>query len=198
MYSGSIQKLIQEFEKLPGIGHKSAQRIAFHLLNQPIAKVNQFAEVLVNTRKNTSLCSQCFNFTEKSLCNICAGAKRDASTICVVEEPKDVLAVERIKEYNGIYHVLHGAISPMRGIGPEQIKIKELLYRLKDETVSEIILATNPNVEGEATAMYLSRLIKPIGVKVTRIAHGIPIGGDLEYADEVTLFKAIEGRRDIL
>lgn len=196
-YSGVILKLIQEFEKLPGIGHKSAQRLAFHVLSMSKQKVENFSTALIDAKNKTSFCAVCFDITQNNPCDICSSIKRDKSIVCVVQEPKDVLAMERIKEYNGLYHVLHGAISPMQGIGPENIKIKELLERLKSDEIKEIILATNLNVEGEATAMYISKLLKPIGIKISRIAHGIPIGGDLEYADEVTLYKALEGRREI-
>jgi recombination protein RecR len=196
-YTGVIQRLIQEFERLPGIGHKTAQRLAFHVLSLPQAKVEQFSKTLMDAKTQTSFCERCFNLTEQNPCSICSSGKRDHTTICIVEDPKDVVAMERIKEYHGVYHVLHGSISPMQGIGPEQIKIKELLNRLKADAIEEIILATNPNIEGEATAMYISKLLKPIGIKMTRIAHGVPIGGDLEFADEVTLFKALEGRREI-
>lgn len=196
-YSGVILRLIQEFEKLPGIGHKSAQRLAFHVLSMPKQRVENFSKALVDAKLKTCFCSTCFDITENNPCDICSSVKRDKSTVCVVQDPKDVLAMERIKEYNGLYHVLHGAISPMQGIGPENIKIKELLERLKSDEIKEIILATNPNVEGEATSMYISKLLKPIGIKISRIAHGIPIGSDLEYADEVTLYRALEGRREI-
>jgi recombination protein RecR len=197
VYTGVVQKLIQEFEKLPGIGHKTAQRLAFHVLNLNMEKAQEFAKAILDAKEKTGYCNICTNITEKNPCEICSSGKRDSSTICVVEDPKDVVAMERIKEFHGVYHVLHGSISPMHGVGPEQIKIKELLNRLKSDEVKEIILATNPNIEGEATAMYISRLLKPIGIKITRIAHGIPIGGDLEYADEVTLFRALEGRREM-
>jgi recombination protein RecR len=194
-YSGVVQKLIDEFEKLPGIGHKTAQRLAFHVLNLSVEKVEALANSIKDAKSMTSYCTICCNITEKNPCSICSAPARDRSIICVVEDPKDVAAVERIKEFNGTYHVLHGSISPMHGIGPDEIKIKELVVRLGDDTVKELILATNPNLEGEATAMYISRLLKPMGIKMSRIAHGIPVGGELEYADEVTLFKALEGRR---
>jgi recombination protein RecR len=192
-----IARLIEEFEKLPGIGHKTAQRLAFHILNQPDAKVEAFARALVDARRKTARCSVCGNITDADPCRICMADKRDATTICVVENPRDVVAMERMREYKGMYHVLNGVISPLEGRGPNDINIKALITRLADGRVREVNLATNPNVEGEATAVYLSRLIKPLGVKATRIAYGISVGGDLEYADEVTLAKSIEGRREM-
>lgn len=192
-----IARLIEEFEKLPGIGHKTAQRLAFHILNQPDAKVEAFAHALVEARRKTMQCTVCGNITDADPCRICTAEKRDRSTICVVENPRDVVAMERMREYKGMYHVLNGVISPLEGRGPNDINIKALITRLSDGRVREVILATNPNVEGEATAVYLSRLIKPLGVKATRIAYGISVGGDLEYADEVTLAKSIEGRREM-
>ena len=196
-YVAPLAKLIEEFSKLPGIGNKTAQRLSFFLLDMSMGDVEQLASAIVSAKKNIKYCSVCYNITDSELCNICANPKRDKSTICVVEDCRDVVAMEKVKEFKGLYHVLHGAISPMEGIGPENIKIRELLTRLGDHDVKELILATNPNIEGEATAMYISRLVKPLGVKATRIAHGIPVGGDLEYADEVTLMKALEGRREI-
>ena len=196
MYPVSLQELIEEFQKLPGIGHKSAVRLAFHVMNMPEAKTQKFIDAINKAKKSVHLCEKCQNLTDKPLCDICQSAKRDNSVICVMESPKDVTALEKTKEYNGLYHVLHGAISPMDGVGPEDIKIKELMARLTPE-VTEVIMATNPTVEGEATAMYIARLLKPMGITVTRIAHGIPVGGDIEYADEVTLTRAIEGRREI-
>ena len=196
-YSPSIEKLIESFEKLPSIGHKTATRLAFHMLNLNEESTKEFINSIIEAKKNLRYCSKCFNITETDPCPICSSPKRDQSTICVVEDVKDVVAMEKTHEFKGVYHVLHGSISPMNGIGPEDIKIKELLERLKDTDVKEIIIATNPRVEGEATAIYLSKLIKPIGIKVTRIAHGIPVGGDLEYTDEVTLSKALEGRREL-
>ncbi|ACJ32403.1 recombinase RecR [Anoxybacillus gonensis] len=196
-YPEPISKLIDSFMKLPGIGPKTAVRLAFFVLNMKEDVVLDFAKALVNAKRNLTYCSSCGHITDKDPCYICEDDKRDRSIICVVQDPKDVIAMEKMKEYNGLYHVLHGAISPMEGIGPEDIKIAELLRRLQDETVQEVILATNPNIEGEATAMYISRLLKPTGVKITRIAHGLPVGGDLEYADEVTLSKALEGRREL-
>ena len=196
-YSPSIEKLVESFEKLPSIGHKTAQRLAFYMLDLSNDEVKEFVDSITNAKKNLKFCSKCFNISDTEPCNICGNPKRDCSTICVVEDVRDVVAMERTHEYNGVYHVLHGSISPMNGVGPDDIKIKELLARLMDGSVKEIILATNPRVEGEATAMYISKLVKPLGVKVTRIARGIPIGGDLEYTDEVTLTKALEGRSEI-
>ena len=196
-YSPSIEKLIESFEKLPSIGHKTATRLAFHMLNLNEESTKEFINSIIEAKKNLRYCSKCFNITETDPCPICSSPKRDQSTICVVEDVKDVVAMEKTHEFKGVYHVLHGSISPMNGIGPEDIKIKELLERLRDTDVKEIIIATNPRVEGEATAIYLSKLIKPIGIKVTRIAHGIPVGGDLEYTYEVTLSKALEGRREL-
>jgi len=196
-YSNSIAKLIEEFEKLPGIGHKSAQRLAFHILNLSQEETNEFTNA-INTAKNTiHYCSICSNLADTDPCPICSNPKRDPSTICVVSDVKDVIAMEKTHEFKGMYHILHGVISPINGIGPNDIKIKELLGRLNDNVVSEVILATNPTVEGEATAMYISKLIKPLGIKVSRIAHGIPVGGDLEYTDEVTLTLAMNGRREM-
>lgn len=196
-YSPTIEKLIESFEKLPSIGHKTATRLAFHMLNLNTEDTQEFINSIIEAKKNLKYCSKCFNITDTDPCPICSSPKRDQSTICVVEDVKDVVAMEKTHEFKGVYHVLHGSISPMNGIGPEDIKIKELLERLKETDVNEIIIATNPRVEGEATAIYLSKLIKPIGIKVTRIAHGIPVGGDLEYTDEVTLSKALEGRREL-
>ncbi len=192
-----VARLIEEFSKLPGIGKKTAQRLAFHVLNSREDDAIHLAEAIIEAKRKTRYCSICSNITDMDPCNICTSPKRNKSVICVVEDPRDIAAVERIREYNGLYHVLHGAISPMEGVGPEDIKIKELLMRLQGDDVEEIILATNPNIEGEATSMYISKLVKPIGIKVTRIAHGVPVGGDLEYADEVTLAKALEGRREL-
>lgn len=196
-YAAPVAKLIEEFEKLPGIGHKTAQRLAFHVLNLPEEKAAGLAHAIQDAKSKIKYCSICSNLTDVDPCGVCTGANRERSVICVVEEPRDVVAMERIREFKGLYHVLHGAISPMAGIGPEDIKIKELLARIREGNVTEVILATNPNIEGEATAMYISKLLKPLGIKATRIAHGIPVGGDLEYADEVTLAKALEGRREI-
>ncbi|MGN0661073.1 MAG: recombination mediator RecR [Oscillospiraceae bacterium] len=191
-----LTELAEHFAKLPGIGMKSAQRLAYHVLSMSESEVKAFANAMLNARKQVGRCSVCSNLTELEVCPICDSAKRDHSVICVVETPKDVDAFERTNEYKGVYHVLHGLISPINGIGPDQITIKELLKRL-DGNVSEIIMATNPTVEGEATAMYISKLIKPFGVKVTRLAFGLPIGASLEFADEVTLFKALENRNEI-
>jgi recombination protein RecR len=197
-YPEPIAKLIDAFTHLPGIGVKTAGRLAFHVLRMKEEDVLEFAKALVNVKRNLQYCSVCCNITDVDPCRICSDKSRDASVICVVQEPKDLAAMERTREFNGYYHVLQGAISPIEGIGPDDIKVAELLKRLSDERVKELILATNPNVEGEATAMYLSKLVKPIGLKVTRIAHGLPVGGDLEYADEVTLSKALEGRREMI
>ena len=197
MYSETITKLITQFEKLPGIGHKTAVRLAFFVLESPKSYAEEMSKVLIEAKEKVKFCSKCYNITESDPCEICSSKKRDESVICVVENVKDVVAMEKTHEFRGVYHVLHGSISPMNGVGPDDIKIKELLARLMDGQVKEVILATNPRVEGEATAMYLSKLIKPLGIKVTRIAHGIPVGGDLEYTDEITLTKALEGRREI-
>ncbi|MBR4110214.1 MAG: recombination protein RecR [Clostridia bacterium] len=196
-FSASIEKLIEEFEKLPSIGHKTAVRLAFHVLNSPEENAIEFANTIVDARKNLKYCSVCSNITDIDPCPICANAKRNKEVICVVEDVRDIVPIERTHEYSGVYHVLHGVISPVNGIGPNDIKIKELITRIGNEDVKELILATNPNVEGEATAMYISKLVKPFNIKTTRIAHGIPIGGDLEYTDEVTLAKAMENRREI-
>ncbi|SFK08131.1 MULTISPECIES: recombination protein RecR [unclassified Bacillus (in: firmicutes)] len=196
-YPEPISKLIDSFMKLPGIGPKTAVRLAFFVLDMKEDDVLDFAKSLVNAKRNLTYCSICGHITDRDPCYICDDSHRDQSVICVVQEPKDVIAMEKMKEYQGVYHVLNGAISPMEGVGPEDINIPQLLKRLHDETVQEVILATNPNIEGEATAMYISRLLKPTGIKVTRIAHGLPVGGDLEYADEVTLSKALEGRREL-
>ena len=195
-YPIAIEKLIEEFAKLPSIGKKTAQRLALYVLNLPEDEVREFAGALVKARGTVRYCSVCGNFTESETCSICSNPNRDKSIICVVEQPKDIMIIERVKEYNGGYHVLHGNISPMQGRGPQDIRIRELVSRMKEE-VKEVIIATNPNIEGEATAMYISKILRPLEVKVTRIAAGIPVGGDLEYADEVTLSKALEGRREI-
>jgi len=196
-YSPSIEKLIESFERLPSIGHKTAIRLAFHMLDMNENETNEFINSITEAKSKLKYCSICFNIADTDPCPICSNPKRDSSTICVVEDVRDIIAMERTNEYKGVYHVLHGTISPMNGIGPEDIKIKELLNRIRDNDIKEIIIATNPRVEGEATSIYLSKLIKPLGVKVTRIAHGIPVGGDLEYTDEITLTKAMEGRREI-
>ncbi|RKD22823.1 recombination protein RecR [Ammoniphilus oxalaticus] len=196
-YPEPIAKLIEGFTKLPGIGPKTATRLAFFVLKMEEEDVLDLGKALVNAKRDLLFCSQCQNITDTDPCYLCNDKARDASCICVVQEPKDLIAMERTREFQGAYHVLHGAISPMEGIGPEDIRLPELLKRLQDEQVQELILATNPNIEGEATAMYISRLVKPFGIRVTRIAHGLPVGGDLEYADEVTLTKALEGRREL-
>lgn len=195
-YSPSIEKLIESFERLPSIGHKTAARLAFHMLDASEEETNSFIQSIQNAKQNLKYCSKCYNISDTDPCNICSNPKRDENVICVVEDVRDIIAIERTHEYKGVYHVLHGSISPMNGIGPNDIKIKELLARINDNT-KEIIIATNPRVEGEATAMYISKLLKPFEVTVTRIAHGIPIGGDLEYTDEITLSKALEGRREL-
>ncbi len=197
MYAAPVARLIDEFEKLPGIGHKTAQRLAYHILNIPQQKAVAFAKAIVDAKKTIHYCSVCGDLTDIDPCRICGNEKRDHSVICVVESPRDVIAMERVREYKGLYHVLHGVISPMEGTGPEDINMKTLLKRIGEGEISEVILATNPDVEGEATAMYLAKLIKPLGIRTTRIAHGLPVGGDLEYADEVTLAKSLEGRREI-
>jgi len=197
-YPEPIAKLIDSFSRLPGIGPKTAARLAFYVLRMKEDDVVNFAKALVSVKRNLLYCSVCCNITDTDPCRICSDKNRDRSVICVVQEAKDLVAMERMKEFHGMYHVLQGAISPMEGIGPDDIRVAELLKRLADEEVQELILATNPNIEGEATAMYLSRLVKPFGLKVTRIAHGLPVGGDLEYADEVTLSKALEGRRELM
>lgn len=192
-----LNELVNQFSRLPGIGKKTAQRLAFSILQQPEENAKRFAEALINAREKIHFCKCCQSLTDRDLCLICDDSRRDHSVICVVEDPKDVLAFERTREYNGVYHVLHGVISPLDGIGPDQLKIKELMARLSTDEVKEIIMATNPTVEGEATASYISRLVKPMGIKVTRLAYGIPVGGDLEYADEYTLARALEGRNEI-
>lgn len=196
-YAKPLSRLINELSRLPGIGGKTAQRLAFHILSMEDKEAFALADAIRGAKTSMTYCSICGNLTDTDPCAICSDESRDHSLICVVESPKDVVAMEKIREYNGYYHVLHGAISPMDGIGPEDINLKSLIVRLQEETVKELIIATNPNIEGEATAMYIARLIKPSGIKVSRIAHGIPVGGDLEYADEVTLLKAVEGRREL-
>lgn len=192
-----LEALVEQFARLPGIGRKTARRLAYHVLHLSDAEAAQFAEAIISAKKLVKYCTVCQNITDGDICPVCGNPKRDTSVICVAENPRDVISLENTHEYHGLYHVLHGAISPMDNVGPEDLKIPELLRRLQDGTVQEVIMATNPTIEGEATAMYLARLIKPLGVKVTRIAHGVPVGGDLEYADEVTLTRAIEGRREI-
>jgi recombination protein RecR len=196
-YSPSIEKLIEAFEKLPSIGNKTAARLAFHMLDATQEETKEFVQAILDAKKNLKYCTSCYNISDTDPCPICENVNRDHTLVCVVEDVRDVVAMERTHEFKGIYHVLHGSISPMNGVGPDDIKIKELLSKLMGGEVKEIILATNPRVEGEATAMYISKLVKPLGIKVTRIAHGIPVGGDLEYTDEVTLSKALEGRREI-
>ena len=194
-YAKPLTRLINELGRLPGIGGKTAQRLAFHILSLPDDEARSIADAIVNAKMKMKYCSVCGNLTDTDPCSICRDSKRDQDIICVVENPRDVLAIERVKEYRGLYHVLHGAISPMEGIGPDDINLRSLMIRLQQHDIKEIILATNPNIEGEATAMYITKLVKPTGIKVSRIAHGIPVGGDLEYADEETLLKALEGRR---
>lgn len=196
VYGASVTKLIEQFEKLPGIGHKSAQRMAFYILGRTQEEAEEFAEAIKTARRELKYCQICQNMSDKDICDICGNSVRNNGKICVVEDTRDVMAMERSKVFAGRYHVLHGVISPINGIGPDEIRIKELLARI-DDTVSEIIVATNPNVEGEATAMYIARLLKPLGVKVTRIAHGVPVGGDLEYVDEVTIARALENRKEL-
>ena len=195
-YSSQINKLIQELSELPGIGAKSAQRLAFHILNMPVEQVEGLSEAIINARKNVRYCKECFTLTDDELCPICKDASRNHKTIMVVENTRDLAAYEKTQNYDGVYHVLHGAISPMLGIGPNDIKLKELMQRLQQD-VDEVIIATNSSLEGETTAMYISKLIKPTGIKVTRIASGVPVGGDLEYIDEVTLLRALEGRTEL-
>jgi recombination protein RecR len=196
LYSGHINKLIEELAALPGIGSKSAQRLAFHLINMPKAKVERLAQAMLDAKDNVRYCKECYTLTDQDICPVCANQKRDHSTIMVVENTRDLAAYEKTGKYTGVYHVLHGAISPMLGIGPGDIKLKELMHRLEGD-VQEVIIATNSSLEGETTAMYISKLIKPIGVKTTRIASGVPVGGDLEYIDEVTLLRALEGRTEM-
>ena len=196
-YPKPLETLIRELSGLPGIGGKTAQRLAFYILSMPEAQAGALAESITRAKAEMKYCPVCGNLTDRDPCAICADESRDRTKICVVEQAGDVVAIERMKEYNGLYHVLHGAISPMDGIGPEDISLKELIVRLQDSDVDEVILATNPTIEGEATAMYAARLIKPSGIKVSRIAHGIPVGGDLEYTDEVTLARALDGRREL-
>lgn len=196
-YAKPLNRLINEMNKLPGIGGKTAQRLAFHILSMEDKDALALADAIKEAKQSMKYCSVCGNLTEEDPCSICSDETRDPSIICVVENARDVVAMEKIREYKGMYHVLHGAISPMDGIGPEDINLKSLIPRLQDERVQELILATNPTIEGEATAMYIARLIKPSGIRCSRIAHGVPVGGDLEYADEVTLLKAMEGRREL-
>ena len=196
-FSSHIDNLIENLAHLPGIGRKTAQRLAFHIINMDDKKVSDLSQAILRAKENLTYCEICCNIADKSPCAICANPSRDKSMICVVEDPRDVAAMERMREYNGKYHILHGTLSPMDSITPEMLKIKELVGRLADEDLKEVIIATNPTIDGEATAMYIARIIKPMGVKVTRIAHGLPVGGDLEYADDVTIAKALEGRREL-
>lgn len=194
----ALEKMVEQFARLPGIGHKTAQRLAFFVLSLPEHEVEEFAQSVLSAKKSISLCPVCQNLTEGGgLCPVCASPKRDGGVVCVVADPKDVIAMERAREYNGRYHVLHGVLSPMNGVGPDDLHIKSLLSRVAEGGIREVIMATNPDTEGEATAMYLSRLLKPFGVKVTRLAYGIPVGGHLEYADDATLLRALEGRREM-
>ena len=197
VYAQPVQELIDELGRLPGIGPKSAQRIAFHLLKVEKVDALRLARAISEAKERVAFCERCFNIAEGPVCELCADDRRDPTVLCVVEEPRDIVAVEKTQEFNGRYHVLQGAISPIEGIGPEQLRVRELLARIDQESVAEVILCTNPNLEGEATAMYLSRLLKDLQVKVTRIASGLPVGGDLEYADELTLGRALEGRREV-
>lgn len=194
-FAPPVEKLIEQFAKLPGIGHKTAQRLAFHVMSLPEEEVKDFADSLLAAKNNIHTCRICQNLTQGDICKICSDETRDKHTICVVSDPKDLIAIEKTKEYNGLYHVLHGSISPLNGVGPDALKIKELLLRLADEDITEIIMATNPDTEGETTAVYLARLLRPFNIKITRLAYGIPVGGHLEFADQVTLGRAIEGRR---
>ena len=196
-YIEPIARLINEFSRLPGIGGKTAQRLAFHIIDMPKDRVMDLTQAISKAREDIHNCSICCNLTDQNPCAICSSRSRDHSQICVVKDPRDAVAMEKMRDYKGVYHILHGSISPMEGIGPDDIRIKELLHRISDGEVKEVILATNSDVEGEATAVYISRLLKPMGIRVTRIAHGIPVGGDLEYTDEVTLSKAFEGRREM-
>ena len=197
MYAGAVQDLIDELGRLPGVGPKSAQRIAYHLLKVSREDALRLAHAVVEVKDKVAFCRRCFNIAEGEECDVCADPRRTSTEICVVEEPRDIVAVEKTQEFRGRYHVLHGAISPIEGVGPDQLRVKELLARLEPEGVTEVILCTNPNIEGEATAMYLARLLRPLGLRVTRIASGLPVGGDLEYADELTLGRALEGRREV-
>jgi recombination protein RecR len=197
LYAVPVQELIDQLGRLPGVGPKSAQRIAFYLLKLPKEDAERLADAIVEVKARISFCRRCWNVSEGELCELCRDERRDPTIVCVVEEPRDIVAVEKTQEYRGLYHVLQGAISPIEGIGPEQLRVKELLARVDTEGIKEVILCTNPNLEGEATAMYLARLLKPLGLSVTRIASGLPVGGDLEYADELTLGRALEGRREV-
>jgi recombination protein RecR len=196
-YVSPLQNLIDEFRKLPGIGSKTAQRLAYHVLNQPEEKAFRFADAIIEAKKKITYCKICQNFSDSDICSICANPARDKGLICVVESPKDAIQMEKTNEFKGVYHILHGAISPMDNVGPDDIRIKELMSRIAGGEVREVIMATNPNLEGETTAMYISKLLKPFGIKTTRIAHGVPVGGELEFADEVTLAKALQGRVEL-
>jgi len=197
IYGGPVSRLIDELSRLPGIGGKSAQRLAFYIIHQPAERAEAIAEAILSAKRNVRYCSVCCSLTDADPCRICASTKRDAKEIMVVEDPRDMAAYERTGEFHGLYHVLHGAISPMHGVGPNDLTIAALLKRLQENEINEVIIATNPNVEGEATALYIAKILKPLGIKVTRIAHGVPVGGDLEYVDEVTLSRALEGRREL-
>ena len=196
-FAPSVENLIDEFAKLPGIGRKSAQRLAFHVLNLPKEQAQKFADAIMNAKETVHTCPKCQNLTDQELCTICSDPARDHSVICVVTDPKDVISFEKTREFRGVYHVLHGTISPLNHIGPDDIRIRELLHRVAEEDIKEVIIATNPDTEGEATAMYIARLLRPFSIRVTRLAYGIPVGGHLEYIDEVTLMRALEGRQDI-
>jgi recombination protein RecR len=196
-YAKPLAKLIRELEKMPGVGPKSAQRMAFHILRMPDEEAHALAEAIIEVKERIVTCKRCFNFTDEELCPICRNPSRDASVLCVVADVRDLMAIERTQEYRGLYHVLQGVISPMDGVGTEQLRIRELLQRLQSEHVEEVIIAMNPTIEGDATAMYLSKLIKPLGIRVTQLAHGVPIGGDLDYADQATLISALEWRREL-
>lgn len=193
----ALEKLIEQFQKIPSIGRKTAQRMAFHVLDLTDEQAQEFANAIIDAHTKIHRCALCYNLTENELCPVCESVNRDHTTVCVVEEPRDVLAMERMREFNGVYHVLHGVISPMNGIGPEQLTIKSLVERVSDGNITEVIMATNPTIEGDTTAMYISKLIKPFGVKVTRLAYGIPVGADIEYADDVTLMRALSGRSEL-
>ena len=193
----ALEKLIEQFQKIPSIGRKTAQRMAFHVLDLTDEQAKEFADAIIDAHTKIHHCALCHNLTENELCPICESASRDHTTVCVVEEPRDVLAMERTREFSGVYHVLHGVISPMNGIGPEQLTIKSLVERVAEGTITEVIMATNPTIEGDTTAMYISKLIKPFGVRVTRLAYGIPVGADIEYADDVTLMRALSGRSEL-
>ena len=196
-FAAPLEKLIEQFAKLPGVGYKTAQRLAFHVLSLPGEEVTEFANALLNAKTSVKTCNICHNLTQGETCKICQDDSRDKTTICVVSDPKDLIAIEKTKEYLGLYHVLHGSISPLNGVGPDSLKIKELLLRLSKEDIKEIIMATNPDTEGETTAIYLARLLKPFNIKITHLAYGIPVGGHLEFADQITLGRAIEGRREL-